>query len=154
MRLSRKRVPLGLAAIALVASLLGACLDPGPVEGPPQKTADVTPPRVTADCPGILVLPGPFDIAFQDAAVAQFRPLVPRLRMEIAGDITVPGPSLASIGPCASLLPNSVSVVSATADVVLHGSNRSITTTGSALAWGAADFVVLPDEPGVVVGSD
>src|SRR5262249_49207239 len=92
-----------------------------------------------------------FNFVHEIASVVQFRPDKRRLRMELAGDAAEV--SLDACGECAAADIPSIQFTGAHANVFLHGTAQSITTTGNRLTFGP----VLPLgalEPGIIIPSD
>src|SRR2546423_5248430 len=96
-------------------------------------------PQAGAGCPSFI--PNDINTAFNFnvdfGAVVSFRP-DKRLRSEMSGDVAEV--SILSCGPCAATdIPN-ISFTGGHANVFLHGTSQSITTTGERLTFGPLLF--------------
>ena len=106
----------------------------------------------TAPCPALI--PGtpdaPVKFISSTSLVASFR--FNRLRIDTSGEIA--GPSLADMGPCATGDTPSIRFIAGHADVVLHGTSKSITFGGQPLEFGPLLAQNRLIAPGVVVATD
>ncbi len=101
-------------------------------------------------------LPCPVSLA-GGGAVIPVLATVPRftakmMRFEIVGDVAAGTVGLS--GPCAASATPAVVFTGGTENIVLSGTNTSITNTGRALTFGTLLFPGVALEPGVVVATD
>ena len=105
-----------------------------------------------APCPALL--PGtpdaPAKFISSSALVASFR--ANRLRIDTSGEVA--GNLLSDMGPCATDDNPSIRFISGHADVVLHGTNKSITVDGQPLEFGPLLSQNRLIAPGVVFATD
>lgn len=152
MKLTYSRIALPLAALAMALGL-GACGRAehvaGSVTGPSRGGAGS---EVSSGCPSLIAndANSSFDLITEVGACAQFRSN--RVRLETIADATEL--SVLAMGPCIADDAPTITITSAHANVFVHGSNKSVTTTGSRLTFGAVLPVGAAVEPGIVLASD
>lgn len=146
------RTPALLLATLTLALGLGACSRSqhlsDSIVGPrgEQQT-----PFAAVPCPTLI--PATMDSAVRFVATsgltASYTPR--RIRMETMGFMT---PSLTDMGPCALGTTPSIRIVGGHANVFVHGTTRSITTTGQPLTFGALIPPAPVLEKGVLLAQD
>jgi len=138
MKRSYTRIVAPLAALAIALGL-GACGRAqhvaGAVTGPSRGGAGT---EVVSGCPSLIAndLNSAFDMNTEVGTCAQFR--ANRVRLDVTADATEL--SLLAMGPCIADDAPTITITSAHSNVFVHGTNKSVTTTGSRLTFGA----VLP----------
>jgi hypothetical protein len=152
MKLTYPRIALPLAALAIALGL-GACGRAehvaGSVTGPSRGGAGS---EAASGCPSLIAndANSSFDMITEVGTCAQFRSN--RVRLETIADATEL--SVLAMGPCIADDAPTISITSAHANVFVHGTNKSVTTTGSRLTFGAVLPVGAAVEPGIVLATD
>ncbi len=134
---------LGLGACGRAEHVTDAVSGPGRHGGRPQ---------IVAGCPS-LVSNNPnsaFNLLLETGSVPQFR--ANRLRIQTVGDFAEL--SLGAAGACIAADVPTMNVIGGHANVFLHGTNTSVTTTGNRLTFGALVPLGVNVEPGIALGSD
>src|SRR5262249_38526417 len=93
-------ISFGVTALAGAALLAAGCINSFRADGDSKPAPAPGAGIQAAGCPD-LCTPGPLEVVGSSASVAQFRPTVNRLRIEVVGDIVSSGASLQSLGACA-----------------------------------------------------
>ena len=106
----------------------------------------------TVPCPQLIpsTIDAPVRFVPSSALVASFRSN--RLRIDTSGEIA--GPLLADMGPCATSESPTIQFIAGHFDVLLHGTNKSITFAGQPLVFGPLLSQNRLIAPGVVVATD
>ena len=146
------RLPLLLLASLTLALGLGACSRSqhlsDSLAGPGR---DHQAPLAAVPCPTIVA--APLDSAVQFVATsgltASYTPR--RIRMETMG---FSNPSLTDMGPCATGNNPTIKFLGGHANVFIHGTTRSITTTGQPLTFGPLLVPAPVLEKGVLLAQD
>jgi hypothetical protein len=152
MKLSYAKIVTPLVALAIALGV-GACSRSqhitGSVTGP---TRDGAGHEANSGCPTLIANDpnSSFDLITEMGACAQFRP--GRMRLEVIGDATEV--QLLAMGDCIAADVPTINITSAHANVFLHGTNHSTTTTGNRLTFGPVLPVGVNVEPGIVLASD
>ena len=152
MKRSYTRIVAPLAALAIALGL-GACGRAqhvaGAVTGPSRGGAGT---EVVSGCPSLIAndLNSAFDMNTEVGTCAQFR--ANRVRLDVTADATEL--SLLAMGPCIADDAPTITITSAHSNVFVHGTNKSVTTTGSRLTFGAVLPVGAAVEPGIILASD
>ena len=94
-------ISFGVTALAGAALLAAGCINSFRADGDSKPAPAPGAGIQAAGCPD-LCTPGPLEVVGSSASVAQFRPTVNRLRIEVVGDIVSSGASLQSLGACAT----------------------------------------------------
>ena len=152
MKLSYTRIVTPLVALTIALGL-GACSrtqhGAGSVTGPSRGGAGT---EIVSGCPSLIANDpnSAFDMIAEFGAVVAFRSN--RLRIENVADATEI--QVLAMGPCLAADAPTITVTGAHANVFLHGTNHSITTTGSRLTFGAVLPVGTNVEPGILLTTD
>lgn len=154
--LARHSLAAGVISLAGAFALAGCMFDE--TVAPANRKAGGAQPGVAAagDCGAQLTAAGPFAFEAQVAQIVQLRPN--RMRIEAVGDVVV-GPSLGSLGACATVSTDGVTPPALT----FTGGTANVKVGAQTIAFGInpgtgdlafGELLAPPDEAGVAVADD